>query len=235
MLPKIKHPTFEFVVPSTKKKETFRPFLVKEEKILLLAKSSEDKIDILRALKQVVNNCAISSNFDIDKLAIFDLEYLFLKLRAVSVNNIAKVAYQDNEDQQIYEFDIDLNTIEVKFPEKSEQNIKVTKDIIIKMKYPSVTILDDRGIVEASDDSYFDLVLKCIDKVFDGEEVYDVQSSTKEELEEFLDQLSTPAFNKIQNFMSEMPKLYHELEYVNKNGNLRKIELSSLTDFFTLG
>ena len=235
MLPKIKHPTFEFVVPSTKKKETFRPFLVKEEKILLLAKSSEDKIDILRALKQVVNNCAISSNFDIDKLAIFDLEYLFLKLRAVSVNNIAKVAYQDNEDQQIYEFNIDLNTIEVKFPEKSEQNIKVTKDIIIKMKYPSVTILDDRGIVEASDDSYFDLVLKCIDKVFDGEEVYDVQSSTKEELEEFLDQLSTPAFNKIQNFMSEMPKLYHELEYVNKNGNLRKIELSSLTDFFTLG
>lgn len=235
MLPKIKHPTFEFVIPSTKKKETFRPFLVKEEKILLLAKSSEDKIDILRALKQVINNCAISSNFDIDKLAIFDLEYLFLKLRSVSVNNIAKVAYQDNEDQQIYEFDIDLNTIEVKFPEKSEQNIKVTKDIIIKMKYPSVTILDDRGIVEANDDSYFDLVLKCIDKVFDGEEVYDVQSSTKEELEEFLDQLSTPAFNKIQNFMSEMPKLYHELEYVNKNGNLRKIELSSLTDFFTLG
>ena len=235
MLPKIKHPTFEFVVPSTKKKETFRPFLVKEEKILLLAKSSEDKIDILRALKQVVNNCAISSNFDIDKLAIFDLEYLFLKLRSVSVNNIAKVAYQDNEDQQIYEFDIDLNTIEVKFPEKSEQNIKVTKDIIIKMKYPSVTILDDKGIVEASDDSYFDLVLKCIDKIFDGEDVYDVQSSTKEELEEFLDQLSTPAFNKIQNFMNEMPKLYHELEYVNKNGNLRKIELSSLTDFFTLG
>ena len=235
MLPKIKHPTFEFVVPSTKKKETFRPFLVKEEKILLLAKSSEDKTDILRALKQVVNNCAISSNFDIDKLTIFDLEYLFLKLRSVSVNNIAKVAYQDNEDQQIYEFDIDLNTIEVKFPEKSEQNIKVTKDIIIKMKYPSVTILDDKGIVEASDDSYFDLVLKCIDKVFDGEDVYDVQSSTKEELEEFLDQLSTPAFNKIQNFMNEMPKLYHELEYVNKNGNLRKIELSSLTDFFTLG
>ena len=235
MLPKIKHPTFEFVVPSTKKKETFRPFLVKEEKILLLAKSSEDKTDILRALKQVVNNCAISSNFDIDKLTIFDLEYLFLKLRSVSVNNIAKVAYQDNEDQQIYEFDIDLNTIEVKFPEKSEQNIKVTKDIIIKMKYPSVTILDDKGIVEASDDSYFDLVLKCIDKIFDGEDVYDVQSSTKEELEEFLDQLSTPAFNKIQNFMNEMPKLYHELEYVNKNGNLRKIELSSLTDFFTLG
>ena len=100
---------------------------------------------------------------------------------------------------------------------------------------PSVTILDDKGIVEASDDSYFDLVLKCIDKVFDGEDVYDVQSSTKEELEEFLDQLSTPAFNKIQNFMNEMPKLYHELEYVNKNGNLRKIELSSLTDFFTLG
>ena len=163
MLPKIKHPTFEFVVPSTKKKETFRPFLVKEEKILLLAKSSEDKTDILRALKQVVNNCAISSNFDIDKLTIFDLEYLFLKLRSVSVNNIAKVAYQDNEDQQIYEFDIDLNTIEVKFPEKSEQNIKVTKDIIIKMKYPSVTILDDKGIVEASDDSYFDLVLKCIE------------------------------------------------------------------------
>ena len=235
MLPKIKHPTFEFVIPSTKKKETFRPFLVREEKILLIAKSSDDKMDVLRALKQVVNNCAISKTFDVDKLALFDLEYLFLKLRSVSVSNVAKVAYQDNEDGQIYEFDIDLNQIEVKFPQKVEQNIKVTKDIVIKMKYPSASILEDRHLIESGDDGYFDLVLKCVDKVFDGEDVYDVQSSTKEELEEFMDQLSTPVFNKIQNFMNEMPKLYHVIDYVNKNGNSRKIELSSLTDFFTLG
>ena len=99
MLPKIKHPTFEFVVPSTKKKETFRPFLVREEKILLIAKSSDDKMDVLRALKQVVNNCAISKTFDIDKLALFDLEYLFLKLRAVSVSNIAKVRSEEHTSE----------------------------------------------------------------------------------------------------------------------------------------
>ena len=136
-LPKIKHPIYEFKVPSMGTKESFRPFLVKEEKVLLMAKSSEDPSDAMRAVKQIVNNCAISESFDVDKLTIFDLEYLFLQLRAVSVSNIVKVSYRDNEDGKVYDFGIDLKEVDVEFPEGIEKVIRVTDDMGIVMKWPS--------------------------------------------------------------------------------------------------
>jgi len=233
-LPKIKHPIFEFVVPSTNKKESFRPFLVKEEKILLMAKTSEEPNEILRAVKQVVNNCALSKSFDVDRLAIFDIEYLFMQLRAISVNNIVKVSYRDNEDDEIYEFSIDLKEVKVQFPEKIDRVIKITDKMGIQMRYPSASIFDDKDFFGSGDDAFYELVIRCIDKIYDGDEIYDPTEYSKEEVEQFLDDCGIDTFEKVQLFMTNVPKLYHKLEYKNKNGNQRVIELTSLTDFFTL-
>ncbi len=234
MLPKIKHPIFEFTVPSTGKKEPFRPFLVKEEKILLMAKSSEDSTDILRAVKQVVNNCALNDSLDVDKLAIFDIEYLFIQLRSISVNNIVKVSYRDNEDQEIYDFEIDLKEVKVQFPEKVERVVKITENMGIQMRYPPASIFNDKEFLEAGEDVFYELIARCIDKIYDGDDIFNPADYTKKEIESFLDDVGIDVFEKIQTFMSNVPKLYHKLEYKNKNGNVRVIELTSLSDFFTL-
>ena len=234
MLPKIKHPTFMFKIPSINKQLMFRPFLTREEKILLIAKSSEDKAEIFRAIKQIVNNCCLDDNFDIDKLTLFDLEYLFLQLRAVSVNNIVKVSYRDNEDKQVYDFEIDITKVEVEFPKNIDKKIMVDESVGILMKYPPASILDDNEFLKAGNETFFELVMKCVDKVFDSDEVYTADSYTKKELEEFLDDCGIKTFEKIQEFMNNIPKLKHAIKYKNKMGNDREIVLDSLTDFFTL-
>jgi hypothetical protein len=236
MLPKISHPIFDFTIPSTKKKETFRPFLVKEEKILLMAKTTDEQQEQFRAIKQVVNNCAIDPNFDVDKLTLFDLEYVFLQIRAVSVNGMVTVSYRDNEDQKVYDFDIDITKVEVKFPEKTLNKIKVNKSIGILMKYPSASVYDDKQFFATNNEnSMFELVIRCIDKIYDSDDVYDPANYTKDELIAFLGDLSVETFEKIQEFINNMPRLEHKLEYKNSNGNTRTITLNSLTDFFTLG
>jgi len=233
-LPKIKHPIYEFTIPSTNKKEPFRPFLVKEEKLLLMAKASEESGDMLRAIKQVVNNCAINDSFDVDKLAIFDLEYLFIQLRSVSVNNVVKVSYRDNEDQELYNFEIDLKEIEVKFPEKVERVVKITDDMGIQMRYPPASLFDDKEFLKSGEDAFYELIVRCIDKIYDGDDIFDPSDYTKKEIEQFLDDVGVDIFQKIQTFMSNVPKLYYKIEYKNKNGNNRVIELTTLSDFFTL-
>jgi len=234
-LPKLKQPTYELKIPSTGKLETFRPFVVKEEKILLMAKSSQDPTDIFRSIKQVVNNCAIDNNFDVDKLTIFDLEYLFLRIRGFSVNNIVEVSYRDNEDQKIYNFNIDLNKIEVKFADNVNKTIKLTKETGMTMKYPSASIFDDKEYFKSGEDSFYELIVRCVDKIFDGDDIYDPNDYTKEEVEEFLEQVNVNTFQEIVKFMETTPKLYHKIVYKNSNGNERVIELTTLTDFFTLG
>jgi hypothetical protein len=234
-LPKIKHPIHEFTIPSTRKKELFRPFLVREEKILLIAKASGDQADILRAVKQVVNNCAINKTFDIDKIAIFDVEYLFLRLRAISINNMVKVSYIDNEDKEVYDFEIDLSKVEVKFPENIDQIIKVNDKITIVMKHPPASLFDDKDFTNSGDNAFYELIVRCIDKIYEDDDVYNPADYSKEEIEDFLNDLDIDVFEKIQTFMSEMPKLYYRIEYKNKNEKDRVIELTSLADFFTLG
>ena len=233
-LPKVKHPVYEFTVPSTKRRESFRPFLVREEKLLLIAKASEDPADSLRAVKQIVNNCAIDKGFDIDKLPIFDLEYLFLQLRAVSVSNMVTVSYRDNEDKKVYDFTIDLKEINVKFPEDYDPVIPVTGTMGIVMKWPSASVLDDKEYFNAGEDAYYELILRSMDKIYDGDELYNPAEYSIKELEEFLDDCGVDTLDKIRSFMSQAPRLYHKLTYTNENGRERVIELTSLTDFFTL-
>jgi hypothetical protein len=222
-------------VPSTKEKFMFRPFLVKEEKLLLMAKTSDDPSEILRAIKQVVNNCCLDEKFDVDDIAIFDIEYLFIRIRAFSINNIASVSYRDNEDNEIYTFDIDLNSIEVQFPEGVDAIIKINDSSGIVMKYPRAQIFDDQEYFNSGENAFYELVIRSMHQIYHDEDVYDLATLNREEIENFLDNLDVATYQKIVKFMESTPKLYYKIEYKNKNGTERKIELRSLADFFTLG
>jgi hypothetical protein len=236
MLPKISHPTFDATVPSTKKKIRMRPMLVKEEKILLMAKTSKDDTDIFTAIKQVVNNCIITPNIDIDEFTIFDLEFLFIKLRSASVSNLAKVSYVDKEDEKVYEFEVNLDKVEVEFPEDVKNVIKITDDIIITMKYPSAKLFENKDFLNIENqEAYIDFLLfSCVDKIYQGDNALDLKTFSREELNEFIDNLSISSFDNIKNFFNNMPFIKYEIEYKNSLGNERKILLSNLNDFFML-
>ena len=227
---------FDFVIPSTKKKIKIRPMLVKEEKILLMAKESKENGDILNAIKQVVNNCIIDSDIDIDKLPIFDLEYLFIKIRSISVSNITKVSYKDNEDNKVYDFDVDLDKIKVIFPETIEKRIMISDDTGIVLKYPDASLYSDDIFLNNSETEVFEMMaLNCIEKIFAGDEIHVPKDYTKAELMEFLENMDIISFNKFREFTSNLPKMEYTINYKNESGNDRKIVLSSLNDFFTLG
>jgi hypothetical protein len=233
-LPKIDYPIHSIKVPSLNKNYSFRPFLVKEEKLLLMAKESETDTDFLSVIKQVVNNCLIDK-LDINKLSIFDLEYVFLKLRAVSVDNKVKLSYKDNEDNKLYEFEIDLNEIDIKYPEKKIDNvIKITPKIGMTMKHPSASLYDDKEFLSLEKDYMFELILRCIENIFVEDEIYNVKDYKKQDLEEFLENLDIKTFEAVNDFLLNAPKIEHVIKYKNELGNERKIVLSSLNDFFSL-
>ena len=229
-LPKIDQPIFEMIVPSTGKLVKFRPFLVKEEKILLIAQQGGSDKEVIRAIKQILSNCLID-NIDVDQLATFDLEYMFLKLRARSVNNIVKLAYRDTEDDKVYDFEIDLDQIEIEV-KPINNKIKVNDEIGIIMKYPAASITDELGEYDNEVDLLLFFVRKCIDQIFDSENVYPANESTEEEINQFIDSLNVQTFEKIREFFDSIPTLSHTLKYTNSNDNERAIELNNLKDFF---
>ena len=234
-LPKIMHPVFEILVPSIKTKMKFRQFLVREEKMLLVAKTSSDENDILAAVKQVVQNCAEDKTFDVDKLSIFDLEYVFLKLRSLSVNNIVKLSYRDYEDSKLYDFDINLDEVAITTPDIVENKIPVAENVGIIMRYPSAALYSDKKFLSTpSEEAPVDLVIRCIDKVYDADNVYDAKTFTYDQLLDFVDDLDVKSFEKLTMFLSSAPKLSYTIKYKNSLGNDRTIELSALNDFFTL-
>lgn len=233
-LPKIEQPLFEMTIPSTNKKILYRPFLVKEEKILLMAQQSGNAMDIIRALKQIITNC-IQDNIDVDTLATFDLEYIFLRLRATSVNNVVNLSYRDNEDEKVYNFDVDLNQIEIVKDPANDPIVKVSDTIGIKLRYPSVNITESIDQYETETDLLSFFLTNCIESVYDADNVYLAADYTKEELDEFLDGLDVKTFEKIKLFFDTMPKMRYTIKYQNSLGHDREIELSTLQDFFTLG
>lgn len=234
-LPKISHPMFDVIIPSTKTKIKIRPMLVKEEKILLMAKNGEEETEILSAVKQVVNNCIVTDGVDVDKLALFDVEYLFVKIRAVSVSNVSKVSYKDNDDEKVYDFEIDLDAVEVKFPDKTEKNIAISDTSGIIMKYPEAALYSDTEFLKLPAEQIIDsLILHCVDKIYDGDEMYDPKTFKMSELNDFIEQLDVNTYDKLRQFFTNIPSLYYQIEYTNLNGNKREITLTALTDFFTL-
>ena len=233
-LPKITHPTSDVTIPSNKKKIRIRPLLVKEEKILLMAKESTDEADILTALKQVVNNCIITPNIDVNDFTIFDLEYIFIKIRCFSIGNITNVSYIDNEDEKPYSFAIDLNKIEVVFPEDVSNNVKITDNISITLKYPTAKLYDDKQLLKQDGQDVIEyLILSCLDKIYVGEEVDDFKNLTKEEILEFLENLPVKVYDEIKYFFNNIPYMKYEINYKNSLDHDRQIVLTNLTDFFS--
>lgn len=233
-LPKIDHPTFFVEIPSTKKKVSFRPFLVKEEKLLLMAKTSEQESDIFVAIKQIINNCAIDKDFDVNKLSIFDMEYVFIKLRASSVSDTVEVSYKDFEDEKTYEFEVDLNKVKVEWPKDISNVIKVNGDFGLTMKYPVASLYDDKEFLQSGEEAYFQLLIRCIDKIYNGDDVIEAQNYTPKELGDFIDNLDIKTFEAVQKFMQNQPFLSYTIQYKNSLGHDRTIQLRTLSDFFTL-
>lgn len=232
-LPKIDYPILNIKIPSTKKEFMFRPFLVKEEKILLMAKESANDADIFVAIKQIVQNCCLDKKFDVDNLPIFDLEYIFLKLRSFSIDSIIKIAYRDSEDQKIYDFEINLEEIKVVFPKKVNNTIKINENVGIVMKYPSASLYSDEEFLKLEKDQLFELIIRCVDKIYDGEEVFETKDFSKKDISEFLENLNIKVFEKVHDFLMNVPKISHTIKYKNSLGTEKEISFNSLNDFFS--
>ena len=233
-LPKLMHPIFDLTVPSTKQKYKFRPFLVKEEKLLLMAKQSAEKQDITTTIKQVISNCDVESLLDVNTLASFDVEYLFLKLRAKSVNNLIELSYTDYEDEEVYKFEVDVEDVEISYDPQHTNVIKLSENSGLVMKYPNLDLVTD--VIERQEiaDLLFHMIKGCIDQYYDGDVITQFKDCTPEEINEFVDSLPTSTISDFEQFFNTMPRIYHKLEYTNKKGTERVIELKTLEDFFTL-
>lgn len=234
-LPKISYPTLTITLPSDKKNYSFRPMLVKEEKLLLMAKVSEESTDILAAIKQVVNNCCIDPTFDIDKIPLYALEYIFVRLRGFSIGDNIKVSYRDLEDQKIYDFEVDLKKVEIKYPEKFDNKVTITPTSGVVLQYPPASVYSDRTFLKAEgDEAFYRLIVRCISQIYDGDSVFEGKDFSEDDLLEFLEMMDIKSFEKIRDFMSNLPSLYYKIEYQNASGNAKVIELTTLSDFFIL-
>jgi len=234
-LPKIGYPIFSLNLPSTGQEIKFRPFLVKEEKLLLMAQSSEDPKDIINSIKQVITNCVLTENILVDDLCTFDLEYIFIKIRSKSINNIIEVTYRDLEDDKRYTVEINLDEVEVKKDPDHTSKIDINENLGMVMKYPRTGVANNIETVDGETDLFFQILKGCIEKIYDGETVYDVKEYGPEELEEFIQDLDVKTFKKVQDFFATMPRLHYEVKYTNSLGKEKNIVLNNLTDFFTLG
>lgn len=234
-LPKIQTPSFEVILPSTGDKLLYRPFLVKEEKILLVSKESGEANEIYNAIKQVINNCIVTENFDIDQCSTFDLEYLFIKIRAVSVGNIVKFKVVDSDDGIEYDLEVDLNEVEIKFPDDDiTKNIMLDENTGLVMKYPTPKISDKISNLTSLSDITYELVKECIDYVFDEEDTYAWASESKEVQDDFLEALPVESYAKISEFFQNLPKIEHSVFYTNTEGKEKKTVFRNLNDFFML-
>jgi hypothetical protein len=240
-LPKVKHAFIELEVPSTKAKIKIRQMLAREEKILLMAKAAPDtteeqkaakEIDIQNAVRQIINNCIVTQNVDVEKFALFDLQFLFLRLRGFSTTNIVKVGYIDNEDNKDYNFEFDLNKLEVKWPDKLIEKIKIDDTVTLHLKWPDASLYTNDGLLKAQsgNEAAEYLIVNCIDHITDGDTVIE---ASLDELKEFLNELPVDAYSKLYDHVFNMPRVIHEFNYKNESGKDRKIVLSSLSDFFT--
>lgn len=234
-LPVLTHPTFSLILPSTQQKVAFRPFLVKEEKILLIAQASEDQTDIIRAIKQVISNCITDSSLDVNTFTTFDLEYFFIKLRAKSVQNLITLSYRDNDDQKVYDVQVNLDDIEMVQDAKADNIINISASSKITLKYPQISVMDAVKDINDPVDFNFAIMQSCIDTIEDEGVVYKTEDFSREEVQEYLDSLDVKSYQSIQKFIEVMPRLEHTITYTNSNGKVVNIVLKTLTDFFTLG
>ena len=238
-LPKINTPTYELELPSTGKKIKYRPFLVKEEKILIMALESEDMTQITNAIIDILTECILTRGVKIKDLSTFDIEYLFLNIRAKSVGETVEVnvTCPDDGETQV-EMSIDIDSIKVQKSKEHTNIIKLDDNLSMKLKYPSLDqfvennfeVNDNMSDVSRS----LNVITSCIDMVYDSEESWNASDFSKKELDEFLDQLNTKQFKLIENFFTTMPKLSHTIAVKNPNTGVEsEIVLEGLASFFS--
>ena len=224
-LPKIATPTYELVIPSTKKKIKYRPFLVKEEKVLIVAMESEDTKQIASAVKDVIKNCIITRGVKVEELSTFDIEYLFLNIRGKSVGEgTTKVPTV-----------IDLDSIQIQHDEEHSRDIKLDDQLTLRMKYPSMNefIQNNFVIADAGVEDTFGIIMSCIEQIYNEEESWSAADCTEKELKEFIEQLNSKQFKEIETFFATMPKLSHTVVVKNPNTGVdNEIVLEGLASFF---
>ena len=234
-LPKIDVPTYELAIPSTDEKIKYRPFLVKEEKVLLLAMESGANSDILQAVKSIVAECTFNK-FKVGDMPMFDVEYIFLQIRSKSVGEVSTLRLLCPDDKETYvNADVDLSKVAVHVDKGHNPKIELTEEMGMIMTYPTIDSLTEIDGADINASNMLDVIGSCILQIYDkkGEEVFDAKDQTKKELTEFVEQLNTKQFQEVQKFFDTMPKLRHTIEVENPKTKVKsKIELQGLNDFF---
>ena len=236
-LPKIVTPEYDLVLPSTQKNITYRPFLVKEEKLLVLALESENTKQITTAIKSVLKSCILTRGIKVEKLPTFDIEYLFLNIRARSVGEEVEVNIVAPDDGETnVTVTIDLEDIQVQTNENHSNKIKLDETLMMEMKYPSLEqFISNNFDFEGETDinQSFELIASCIDKIYNEDEVWSTDDCTKKEVVDFLEQMSSTQFKEIEQFFETMPKLSHTIEITNPTTQVKStIVLEGLSSFF---
>jgi hypothetical protein len=236
-LPKIATPTYELVMPSTKQTVKYRPFLVKEEKLLVIALESEDSKQITTAIKAVIKNCISTKGIKVETLPTFDIEYLFLNIRGKSVGEEVEVNITAPDDGVTpIPVTINLDDINVIENEEHSKQIKIDDSLMMEMKYPSLDqfIKNNFDFEESNNiDQSFSLISGCIDKIYTEDEVWAAADCTKKEITEFLEQMNSIQFKQIEKFFETMPKLSHTVEIVNPSTKVKSsVVLEGLSSFF---
>tara|TARA_Y100000004_G_scaffold120549_1_gene135503 strand:+ start:1557 stop:2261 length:705 start_codon:yes stop_codon:yes gene_type:complete len=231
-LPKLAIPEYELTLPVTKTKVTYRPFLVKEEKLLYLAMESQSQKEMIKAVKTIIKNCT-NLKGKVEDLATFEIEYIFLRIRAKAVGEVSefKLTCPDDNETQV-EVAVPLEQVKVTIPDSHTNEIKLDSNVGLRMKYPSLDVFVEQNMSEEPGlEDIFELAASCIEQVFDAEEVYD--SFSKKEALEFLEELNSEQFAKIQGFFETMPKLSHTLTIKNPNTGVESdVLLEGLASFF---
>ena len=235
-LPKIATPTYELVIPSTKKKIKYRPFLVKEEKVLIIAMESEDPSQIAEAVKDVIKSCIISRGVKVEELSTFDIEYLFLYIRGQSVGEEVEVLVTCPDDGITkVPVVIGLDEIQVQFDENHSRDIRLDDTLTMRMKYPSMEefVKNNFSMTDVNLDETFNVIMSSIEQIYNEEESWTTKDCTKKELRDFVEGLSSKQFKDVENFFATMPKLSHTITITNPNTNVdSEVVLEGLASFF---
>ena len=238
-LPTISTPTYELVLPSSGKKIKYRPFLVKEEKILIMALESEDTKQITTAIKTVLSQCILSRGIKIDKLSTFDIEYLFLNVRAKSVGETVEVNVTCPDDGKTQvQMEIDIDAIKVQKDPKHTNIIKLDDSLSVQMNYPSLNQFIetnfDTGAKTSQVDQYLEVIMACIQQIYNEEESWDASEYSKKELKEFVESMNSKQFKQIESFFETMPKLSHKVKVTNPETKVQSdVVIEGLASFFS--
>ena len=234
-LPKLNTPTYELEVPSSDEKIKYRPFLVKEEKILLMAMESKDNAQIINAVKEIVSSCTFEK-LNVATMPMFDMEYIFLNIRAKSVGEVSNLKILCPDDKKTYaNVELDLTKVEVQVGDEHSNKIELTDDMGLIMTYPTIDSFLESGIETIDANNMLDVISTCILQIYEekGEKVYQAKDQTKKELTEFIESMNSGQFKKLQSFFDTMPKLTHTIQVKNpKTKKTSDVKLTGLNDFF---